>query len=79
MKEEKANEDAKPQNPAKKKQRARISQEKTEVKNTDTPQAETSQIETSHVEEKAENSRPKNQNQQQKLNQHPCCKRRKKH
>lgn len=65
MKEEKANEDAKPQNPAKKKQRARISQEKTEDNNTDTPQAETSQIETSQVEEKAENSRPKNQNQQQ--------------
>ncbi len=65
VKEEKANEDAKPQNPAKKKQRARISQEKTEDNNTDTPQAETSQIETSQVEEKAENSRPKNQNQQQ--------------
>lgn len=65
VKEEKATEDAIPQNPAKKKQRARISQEKTEDNNTDTPQAETSQIETSQVEEKAENSRPKNQNQQQ--------------
>ena len=33
VKEEKANEDAKPENPAKKKQRARISQEKTEDNN----------------------------------------------
>ncbi len=60
VKEEKATEDAKPQNPAKKKQRARISQEKTEDNNTETPQAETPQ-----VEEKTEDTRPKNQNQQQ--------------
>lgn len=53
--EETATEDTKPQNPAKKKQRARISQEKTEDNNS----------ETSQVEEKTEDTRPKNQNQQQ--------------